>query len=139
LTNEEATRAIVVASGDENTGRSDATHCTRNPKGSTTIQAVRDNTIGWLFSEMEEDRAAQIETSGIETWMLLTYRDLGAHKFRAELSLPISINGRRRPDQWRERIILDAIDFDDAASIGASPNPPSGSTPEINVEIRRRA
>jgi hypothetical protein len=139
LTNEDESRAIAVASGDENTGRPGVTPCTRNPKGITTIQAIRDNSIGWLFSEMEEDREAQIETSGIETWMLLTYRDLSTQKFRSELSLPISINGRRCPDQWRERIILDVIDFDDAVSVNAGPNSPSGSTPEINVEIRRRA
>jgi hypothetical protein len=139
LTNEEGTRAIAVASGDKNTGLPDATPSTRNPKGITTVQAVRDNTVGWLFSEMEEDREAQIETSGIETWMLLTFKDLGTQKFRSELSLPISCNGRRCPDQWRERIILDTIDFDEAAFVNANPNSPSGSTPEINVEIRRRA
>lgn len=139
LTNEDESRAIAVASGDENTGRIDATPCTRNPKGITTIQAVRDNSVGWLFSEMEEDREAQLETSGIETWMLLTFRDLGTQTFRSELSLPISVNGRRCPDQWRERIILDVISFDDVVSVEANPNSPSGSTPEINVEIRRRA
>lgn len=139
LTNEDGTRAIAVASGDENTGRADATPCTRNPKGSTTIQAIRDNSIGWLFSEMEEDREAQLAMSGIETRMLLTFRDFATQTFRSELSLPISINGRRCPDQWSERIILDVISFDDVASANASPSPLSGSTPEINVEVRRRA
>ena len=137
------TRAIIVASGDENTGRLGYNPSTRNPKGSTTVQAVRDNTIGWLFSELEEDRESQLRVASMETWFLLIYRDEATRKFRSELSMPISINGRLCPDLWRERIILDVIDFDNASSaIGnapTGPTAPTGTTSEVTVEIRRRA
>ena len=140
--NSTETRALIVASGDEDTGIVTGNPSTRNPKGSTTVQAVRDNTIGWLFSEMEEDRERQARISKMETWIMLIFRDDDKGQFRSELSLPISTNDRLCPDLFRERIILDVIDFNNASILNAIPmNPvsPAGQSPEVIVEIKRRA
>jgi len=143
IVNDAGTRAIAVASGNEKTGQIDQIPSTRNPKGNTTVQAVRDNNNLWLFSEMEEDQATRLRANSIETWFLLIYRDDTTMEFRSELSLPVSIDGRLRPDLWRERIILEPISFDNTWSTNNPSGPTdsfdSGKSPEVTVEIRRRA
>ena len=57
---------------------------------------------------------------------------------RCELSRPVCMNDEGRVDGWDERIVLTPFPFDgdlvDASPVG---NPPQ--SPEIIVEIKRRA
>jgi hypothetical protein len=129
-------RGLIVATGDEFTGRLDGTPRTRSKKGPKTLQAVQRN--AYLFPEWEEEElVSSIEVR--ETWILLIHRDLEAREVRSQLSLPILMDKERRIGGWSERILLPSSPFgEDGAGrgVGISDSP---TTPEIVIEIKKRA
>lgn len=127
--------AIAVATGDDATGRPDATPTTNARKGPRTLDAVEANQMRFTFmDDPAPRRAAQAAVGGRETWILLIHRS--AAEVRCELSLPIAMDEDGHVNAWRERILLGSIPLDgDLAEV--VPTPPQ--LPDIDVSIRRRA
>jgi hypothetical protein len=137
--NKENTLAIIVATGDENTGNNSASPCTKSTKGPQTAKAVAENERqASLFPiKMDpNDVEKMCETGGRETWMLLFHRDLEARQVRCELSRPINMNQEGQVADWAERIILGSIPLD-ADSVKIPTNAPQ--TPNINVNVKLRS
>jgi hypothetical protein len=73
------------------------------------------------------------------TWLLLMHFDPIAREVRSELSRPVSMDQDQRVDGWDERIILRSIPLDgDLVRVSPTGNTPPQS-PEIVLEIKRRA
>jgi hypothetical protein len=128
--------AIAVATGNDGTGRADATPSTNARKGPSTSDAVAANQLRFSFmDQLVTPRGRPVGAgSGRQTWILLIHRAID--EVRGELSLPISIGEDGHIDAWRERILLGSIPLDgDLAE--AVPTPPP--LPDIDVSIRRRA
>lgn len=128
---------IIPSSGDKYTGFDGIEPKTRNPKGNQTKELVARNRMNRnqasLFPEMEPVIPV-FDPETVPTWFLLYHID--RHEMRMELALPVNIDiDDLRVDQWRERIILEAIKFDH------TPMPPTfvpDFTPEFDIEIRRK-
>jgi hypothetical protein len=124
--------AIAVATGNDCTGRADATPSTNARKGPSTLEAIAVNQL--RFSFMDERPVSSDRTNHRATWILLIHR--AVNEVRCELSLPISIADDGHIDAWRERILLGSIPLDgDLAE--AVPTPPP--LPEITIDVKRRA
>ena len=126
--------AIVVATGDDGTGRSETTPSTKAPKGPSTIDAVVINRQLSLFVEPELVLSGELpseDNDDRETWFLLVHRSQG--QVRCELSLPLSMGPDGYINGWKERIILGPITLDgDVFDV----NPPA--VPDITIPIERR-
>lgn len=103
--------AIVVAGGDENTGRrTDPDPATRSTKGPATEDAIEKNTLSlwWDMPEAEWgrfDKARRIVPPK-QTWMLLYIIDEAAEEVRLELSLPRFMDEDGYVTDWSDRIII---------------------------------
>ena len=142
--------AVGVSSGDESTGRADATPRTRNAKGMMTKQVVDTNCFQLgLFADMP---IVPTDLSGIDdwaSWLLLTHIDTKARLVRCELSRPVNIGIDGRVDGWAERIMVNALPFDtddvhltSGADNGEDSNGKADGDIEsesIHIDIRRRA
>ncbi len=128
--------AIAVATGNDGTGRADATPSTNARKGPSTSDAIAANQLRFSFMDqpVPPRGAPAAAGSGRATWILLIHRATG--EVRCEISLPISIGEDGHIDAWRERILLGPIPLDGELA-EAVPAPPS--LPDIDVSIRRRA
>jgi hypothetical protein len=127
--------AIAVATGDEGTGRANATPSTNARKGPRTLEAVAGNQLRFSFMEgpVPQRGALVVGNGGRETWFLLIHRADG--EVRSELSLPISIDEDGHIDAWRERILLGSIPIDgDIAEVPEQP-----TLPDVEVIVKRRA
>lgn len=100
----------------------------------TTSWPLRGS-CGWsrlFLQELEpEEEGKPQEVDGRVTWYLLCHRQGDA--VRAELSLPVVVNGGGRIELWRERIILPVID------LGQGPAPVIDSGPDLDVPVHRKA
>ncbi|WP_096663446.1 hypothetical protein [Polaromonas sp. AET17H-212] len=138
--NPTGTMAIVVATGDDATGRPDAAPTTKSSKGPSTIEAVTSNQmqleLPYVFDSVPASSPARPENTDEQrmTWILLVHRARG--EVRCELSLPTSMGSDGRVDGWRERIILKAIPTDSEI---VEITPPQPSLPDISVDVKRRA
>lgn len=132
--NEAETVALTVATGDEDTGRPEGNPCTKSKKGPRVASAVANNQLQ-LFPVPVHLRPE--EATGRATWLLLIHRDQAARELRTELSRPVSMGEDGRVDAWSERIILGVVPFDDQVIV--DPASPNDSSPDIVVEIKRRA
>ncbi len=145
--------AVTASSGDECTGIEELQPRTRNPKGVTTQQKVKDNAeqLG-LFADaacLVEELVAEVEKGS--TWLLLSYRDYGRGVLRCELSRPVGIGTDGRVDGWNERIILSETPFDGDEVLlrrggGGENGNDAGKSTEfddgaatVDVEVKRRA
>lgn len=131
------TIAIAVATGDDGTGRQDATPTTKSSKGPSTVEAVTTNQLQldlpFVFPPVQApDRPASSEKQRM-TWIFLVHRAQG--EVRCELSLPSSMGADGRVDRWQERIILKAIPTD-AEVMEITPPP---HLPDITIDVKRRA
>jgi hypothetical protein len=126
---------LAVAGGDESTGIRDRIPSTRSTKGPRMTAAVSVN--GWLFAEMEP--VALATSDGMSLWLLLVYWNEQRRRIQIELSKPIGMGENDRPTEWSERIIFPHIDGDLPAGAGEAIGSPSSTTPEIRIEIKRRA
>lgn len=128
--------AIAVATGDEETGRAEASPSTKAPKGPNTIDAIAANQLQLnLFAESPPFPAPARSSDARDekvTWILLIYR--ATSEVRCELSLPSSIGTDGRIDGWRERILLGSIPLDSEFVEVARP-----ALPDITVDVKRRA
>jgi hypothetical protein len=132
--NEAKTVALTVATGDEDTGRPDGNPCTKFKKGPRVASAVANNQLQ-LFPVPVHMRPD--EATGRATWLLLIHRDRVVRELRTELSRPVSMGEDGRVDAWSERILMGAVPFDDQVIV--EPTSPNDSSPDIVVEIKRRA
>jgi hypothetical protein len=127
--------AIAVATGDDGTGRANASPSTKAPKGPSTIGAVNANQFQLSFMEPITLQApAKPVDPGDErvTWVLLIHRAI--NEVRCELSLPFSMSSDGHIDGWRERILLGSVQLDgDLVEIA----PPT--SPDITIDVKRRA
>lgn len=130
--------AVVVASGDENTGSLILPPKTKSPKGPRTYEIVSQNAVQLhLFEEVSDDeiRAALIAgtASNRLTWVLLIGRS--DSMLQIELSLPQGIGEDGRPEDWAERIILPSIPLDGQAEAKLRGPEPG---PDFDVDVTRR-
>ncbi|MGS0687120.1 hypothetical protein ACVBEQ_18575 [Nakamurella sp. GG22] len=120
--------AIVVATGDDQTGRPDAVAAPRHPRGYATEQAVNaNNQLTFDFGLLLQ--AARAETGspigGIRTWLLLFATD--EEFFHVELSLPETYDDGRITS-WTERILLPPIPRERTAT-----RPPDDPWPTVDI------
>lgn len=136
--NPSGTMAIAVATGDDATGRTDASPTTKSSKGPSTIDAVASNQmqleLPYVFDAAPVSEVGDSLEEKRMTWILLVHRARG--EVRCELSLPTSMGSDGRVDGWRERIILKAIPTDPEL---VEITPPQPMQPDISVDVKRRA
>ena len=102
--------AVVIATGDDQTGRPDAAAGPRHPRGYATEQAVTANTqLSFDFgSLMQVTRTGQaVGLNPLRTWLLLFASD--QKHFHVELSMPEAYDDGRIT-AWTERILLPPIE-----------------------------
>ena len=131
--NDERMIYVVVATGDENSGRSvGKTPTTKTPKGMKTEAVVRRQSDLWP----EAIPADAVSLGGVEKytafWLLLNFTE---RQVLIELSSPSDIEGGKIT-AWHERIILPWIDFDPSAK-AAVDDPDGGFLPDIDVPVHR--
>lgn len=133
--------AIIVSSGDENTGVRDKIPKTKNPKGSQTKMIVYQNhepmPLFPSLDNLEADEKKAIEIGS--TWILLYHIDSVNSQLRMELSLPIEMDvDELRVSGWDTRIILSPIDFNDpVANLEHEIRPEYNPEPEIKIIWRK--
>jgi hypothetical protein len=120
--------AIVVATGDDHTGRPDAVAAPRHPRGYATEQAVNANNqltfdFGLLLQAVRAEPTSPI--GGIRTWLLLFSTD--EDFFHVEFSLPETYDDGRITS-WTERILLPPIPREAAAA-----HPPNDTWPTVDI------
>ena len=151
--NQDRTIALAVSTGSKETGMKGGSPCTTYAKGPMTQGLVKVNRQRELFCEQElmrtggvikldpqtllfseeEMMMAPLESPPQRsTWILLVFR--GAEEVRCELSLPIGMDKDGYVVGWKERIILPPTGFEPL-----EPSKKEPTTPEITVEIKKRA
>lgn len=101
--------AIVVTSGNGDTGLEGKTPKTKYPKGPVMHRRVQVNRQLSLFEPYLDD-ADQDVSATRTTWLLLQYPD--GDVVRAELSCPDSYDENGRPNGWSDRLILPELPID---------------------------
>ncbi len=123
--------AVMISTGDENTGLSFANPRTKNPKGKNTRLAIKNNAQLDFFPET----LVKVPENGFagQTWILLVY--VAGSEIRAELSLPSQMDDFGNVLEWKDRIILPPIAVDTI-----EPNEPEVPeyAPIPEIEITRR-
>jgi hypothetical protein len=121
--------AIVVATGDQATGKADDWPKTKYRNGPARIVVVeRNRNQLHLFDPRQKEK---VKVPKLKTYFLLRCRI--EDMVYSELSIPASIGDDGRVDEWIERVILEPF----------SVNPESGPSSsdqgdEIEVNVRRR-
>lgn len=142
VVNAEEKFAFTVCSGNFNTGKQGSEHpASRYGKGTAMKERIAANQLVLPGMETPPLRRDADAYAG-ETWCLLYYHeavkdeDEATEKTRlwSELSLPKSVGDRGKIDTWKERIILDPIDFDEPLAL---PDPDEENPPDIDVPIQR--
>lgn len=123
--------AIVVATGDEGTGRIDGSPKTKYPKGPATAAAIEQNQLTFAFA-MPQAIIREPASAERVTWLLLIAR--GRNEVRCELSLPKAIGDDGKVEAWSERIILEPVGCDTELVVT-----PLDQEADIVVEVSRRA
>lgn len=131
---------LAVAGGDEDTGVEKGKPTTRAKRGPATKRNI-DANAGQLemFPEyFERPQEIRDDEYGV-FWLLLIHVDQDSQEVRSELSRPFGWRSDRRPSGLDPRLILPTlpIDGDMLTRNGKIPSVPQ--TPEINIEIKRRA
>jgi len=138
IINKRGSIAITISTGNEDTGKPGGDPTTKAKKGPKTAEAIARN-CGWLFPEMEQDANERRMKPNMATWILLVYRDEPQGQVRCELSLPISLDEDNRIDGWSERIILSSGPLGAPRVMAPEGGGEPPKTPEIKIEIKRRA
>lgn len=113
--------AVVIATGDDQTGLANGRAGPRHPKGYATEQAVNANgqlsfDFGSLLHVSTSGLAAAI--GSLRTWLMLFCVDEDV--FRVELSLPEAIEAGRIT-RWTERILLPPVPRDQSVTAPVGP------------------
>jgi hypothetical protein len=127
---------VMVATGDENTGRKwVAVPKTRSPKGLYTEAAILRNVLkGDLFPEtIPEAIVRKARVLEYPTWILLIYTT--KYEARGELSYAADIDDGEIVE-WRERIILPDIEIDPTVRNQSDDN---DSGPDLDVDVTLKA
>lgn len=133
--------AVVVASGDENTGSLSLDPKTKCAKGIRMEEAAdRNEAQLTLFAALglQEARAVlalKDENPACFTWIFLVGSE--DDKLTLELSLPVGLGEDGRAEAWSERVILTSIPLDGGTRLGVSPFGPEPG-PEFDVSVTRR-
>lgn len=122
--------AVVVSTGDDQTGLRHGHPSTKNPKGDATARKVASNQAQLDFPDLPADSGSQEQCI---SWFLLIYVD--EDEIRAELSLPDEINASGFVKSWAERIILSSVSRGgDAAALADDGEEPQ----QFEVAVERR-
>lgn len=129
--------AIVVQSGDENTGieEPEAEPRARHPKGSATARKVVSNSEQLALFPVPHAARPDQAAGDMLTWVLMIC--VAGEVARAELSLPRQMSPDGRPSGWVDRIVLPEL------PIGATPEDlsqretPPGTDVDIDVEWKQ--
>jgi hypothetical protein len=124
--------AIAVATGNEATGSTTDSPCTKSAKGPSTVDALEVNRAQACIPGMEPPVPPFVEQDQTTTWIRLVHHAVG--EIRSELSLPLDVGIDGRVSVWRERIILKATPLD-LEPIEITPP----AQPDIDVVVRRKA
>ncbi len=126
--------AIVVMTGNSETGKEFGNPTNQADKGAVLDEAVQKNVQYQLFENAALNRIRKGE-GGTQLWVLLYHVDAAgkdAREIRSELSLPSSFH-KKKIIGWAERIILRSIPTDSSTRIAPSlPNEP------IEVVVERK-
>jgi hypothetical protein len=137
--------AIAVRSGDAYTGDSTRTPSFKYPESTIMHDAIGSNArqLG-LFDGVPGFAAfvalappKRVDFNKLRTWWLLHYVDTAHGVMRAELSLPVTIGDNGETDQWKTRIILTSIPFNEEPQVEPAGGEPGSS--EIDVPVRKKA
>ncbi len=126
--------AIVVMTGNSETGKQFGNPTNQADKGAVLDEAVQKNVQYQLFENAALNKMQKGE-GGTQLWVLLYHVDAGvkdAHEIRSELSLPSSFH-KRKIVGWAERIILRSIPTDPSTRIT-----PSLPIEPIEVMVERK-
>ena len=126
--------AIVVMTGNSETGKPFGNPSNQADKGAVLDEAVQKNIQYQLFENAAINKM-QKGKGGTQLWVLLYHVDSGtrdAREIRTELSLPSSFY-KRRIVGWTERIILRSIPTDTFTLIA-----PSSPVAPIEVIVERK-
>jgi hypothetical protein len=129
--------SIVVAGGDDNTGRFGegyADPCTVSQKGPTARRMVNNPRL-FDVSELLGPRPTT-GADGAFLYYLLVHVDKYLHEVRSELSQPLRVGRGGIVNEWAERISLPAIPFGDAEVVDVFDLPP---TPIHEIDVQRRS
>ena len=110
--------AIVVMTGNSETGKEFGNPTNQADKGAVLDEAVQKNIQYQLFENAALDEMQKGE-GGTQLWVLLYHVDAGVKgvsEIRSELSLPLSFH-KRKIVGWAERIILRSIPTDPSTRI----------------------
>jgi hypothetical protein len=130
--------AIVVASGDENTGSLTDTPKTKCPKGTRMDEAAARNEMQITFFDLLGVEDVPLEISdepAYLTWVLLVART--GEGLAIELSLVGGLGEDRRGDVWLERVVLPITPLDDDFGFSAIPHAPEPG-PEFEVSVTKK-
>lgn len=126
--------AIVVMTGNSETGKEFGNPTNQADKGAVLDEAVQKNIQYQLFENAALSKMQKGE-GGTQLWVLLYHVDVGAkdaREIRTELSLPSSFH-KRKIVGWAERIILRSIPTDPSTRIA-----PSLPIEPIEVVVERK-
>lgn len=129
--------AIVVQSGDENTGikEPEAEPRARHPKGSATARKVVTNSEQLaLFPVLLVARLEQASGEML-TWVLMICVESGVA--RAELSLPRQMGSDGRPCGWVHRIVLPELPIGAVPEDFSQRDVPPGTEVDVDVEWKQ--
>jgi hypothetical protein len=113
--------AIVVMTGNSETGKEFGNPTNQADKGAVLDEAVQKNIQYQLFENAALNKMQKGEV-GTQLWVLLYHVDAGvkdAREIRSELSLPSSFH-KRKIVGWAERIILQSVPTDPSTGIAPS-------------------
>jgi hypothetical protein len=126
--------AIVVMTGNSETGKEFGNPTNQADKGAVLDEAVQKNVQYQLFENAALNRIRKGE-GGTQLWVLLYHVDAAgkdAREIRSELSLPSSFH-KKKIIGWAERIILRSIPTDSSTRIA-----PSLPSEPIEVVVERK-
>lgn len=126
--------AIVVMTGNSETGKEFGNPTNQADKGAVLDEAVQKNIQYQLFENSALNKM-QKGDGGTQLWVLLYHVDAGvkdAREIRSELSLPSSFH-KKKIIGWAERIILRSIPTDPSTRIA-----PSLPIEPIEVVVERK-
>lgn len=126
--------AIVVMTGNSETGKEFGNPTNQADKGAVLDEAVQKNVQYQLFENAALSKLKKGD-GGTQLWVLLYHVDAGvkeAHEIRTELSLPSNFN-KKKIVGWAERLILSSIPTDPATRV--VPNLP---IEPIDVVVERK-
>jgi hypothetical protein len=142
--NEKLGIAIAVRSGDTHAGDSKKNPSFKYPESVRMLQAIELNAQLGLFDGVPglaafatPERPQRVDHSKLQTWWLLHHVDTGRDVMRAELSLPVKIGEGGEMDQWKTRIILGSIPFDDEPRVVLAGADDLGDA-DIDVPVRKK-